>query len=234
MYSNKNKVILFAKVFFAGLITLIIYSGNSVLSPIAIVQKTVGEVGFKKVDAEWQLAKKGITLEDEDALRTASRSLAVVSFIDGSILRVRENSELIVYGVQNGNLLNKNVEIRKGKFGFEVKPQKNEEFRFITPSVVASIKGTEGYLEVSEDSSTVIFLSSGSIQLESSLGGKMRGLLSAGNSATISPDGEITIREATDTEVKSFKRINNTQTKVIKIKTSGGTVEIEYLDESGE
>lgn len=231
---NKHHTHLSIKIFFAGIIASLLYSGMMILSPIAIVQKTVGEVQYKKSDNDWESAKKGITLEDKDALMTGGRSLAVVSFIDGSVLRVRENSELIVYGEKNGDLLNKNVEVKKGKFGFDVKPQKNEEFRFITPSVVASIKGTSGFIEIKDDSSTVIFLNSGSMQLESSRGGKMRGMLDAGNLADISADGEITIRESTDADAKSYNRINNTRTKVLRIKTSNGTVEVEYLDETEE
>lgn len=211
---------------------LLAFSGEISESPIAIVQKVVGKVDYKKQDAEWQAAKKGITLNDEDMLRTSRHSLSVVSFIDGSVLRVRENSELIVYGRMNNKKINKSVEIKNGKFGFEVRPQNNEEFRFITPSVVASIKGTDGFIEVKEDSSTVIFLNSGSMELESVKGAKVRGMLQAGNSALVSPEGEIMMRESNDDDLRQFNKIINMKTKTILIKTSSGVIEIEYLDDS--
>ena len=133
-------------------------------APVAILMKTIKDVSYKKGNTDWTNAKTGIPLSTNDEVKTGDKSLALIKFTDNSILRVRENSSLKIYADKNKGDLSKNTYIDKGKVGFQVTHQQNEEFKFTTPTMVASIRGTGGLFDVSQDS-TLLILGEGSIEM---------------------------------------------------------------------
>lgn len=202
-------------------------------TPIALVKKVVKDVTFKDSDeSDWELAKTGVPLQDGQEIKTGNKSLALILFTDGSgLLRVRENSILHIYGEKETNKLNKNTFLQKGQLGFQVSKQEDEQFKFTTPTVVASIRGTGGYIDVEDDSSTTIVCETGEIELQATGGEKQSGNLTGGNSANINSNGQININQSTDDEKNELNKNKQTETKVIKIKTENGEIEIEYLPE---
>ncbi|OGU33488.1 MAG: hypothetical protein A2068_10765 [Ignavibacteria bacterium GWB2_35_6b] len=202
-------------------------------TPIALVKKVVKDVTFKESDeSDWELAKTGVPLQDGQEIKTGNKSLALILFTDGSgLLRVRENSILHIYGEKETNKLNKNTFLQKGQLGFQVSKQEDEQFKFTTPTVVASIRGTGGYIDVEDDSSTTIVCETGEIELQATGGEKQSGNLTGGNSANINSNGQININQSTDDEKNELNKNKQTETKVIKIKTENGEIEIEYLPE---
>lgn len=202
-------------------------------TPIALVKKVVKDVTFKESEeADWELAKTGVPLQDGQEIKTGNKSLALILFTDGSgLLRVRENSILHIYGEKEANKLNKNTFLQKGQLGFQVSKQEDEQFKFTTPTVVASIRGTGGYIDVEDDSSTTIVCETGEIELQATGGEKQNGSLTGGNSANINSNGQIIINQSTDEQKNELNKNKQTETKVIKIKTENGEIEIEYLPE---
>jgi hypothetical protein len=196
---------------------------------VAHVLKIVKDVTFKKTSeqSDWDLAKKGSLLEDGGEVKTGSKSLALVVFIDGSgLLRVRENSILQIHATKNKKSMNKDTFIEKGLIGFEVKKQApNEEFKFTTPTVVASIRGTDGFLEYSDDSTFTMYLSSGSAGLYAKSDCDS---IAAGNTIVIRSNGECISRIATKEDENKNDSANKTAIKKLKIKTEKGEVNIEY------
>ena len=96
---------------------------------LALVTKIVQEVAKKSATAEWAKATNGDMLIAGDQVRTGKQSLAVIKFIDRSIIRVCEQSELTVTSSgQNGGTV-KIIQLSKGSFGFDVKKQQNDRFR---------------------------------------------------------------------------------------------------------
>lgn len=199
-------------------------------TPVALVKKIVINVTYKKDGSDWEAAKTGLPLKDGDQVKTGPKSLALILFIDGSgLLRVRENAILSVYGKSgNKKLDNKNTLLTKGTIGFEVNKQEDEEFKFTTPTAVASIRGTEGSLEVDDNNSTVIRLDKGKVDFQSLKGDKKSGSLTAGNTARIDNSGNISITPQSQEDKNKNNSIKNTNTKKVKIKTKLGDIEIEY------
>ena len=100
---------------------------------LALVFKTVLDV-TKRAPAndEWLKATRGEPLASGDQVKTGDRSLAVVKFLDNSILRVRAQSLLTVSGEGLRGAQIRTIELNAGAFGFEVKKQKvDEQFRQI-------------------------------------------------------------------------------------------------------
>jgi hypothetical protein len=233
MKANKKLILPVLLILFSSFIT-----GEFLLSndetPIALIKKIIKDVTFKESEeADWELAKTGVPLQDGQEVKTGTKSLALILFTDGSgLLRVRENSILHIYGEKDAQKLNKNTFLQKGQLGFQVSKQEDEQFKFTTPTVVASIRGTGGYIDVPDDSSTTIVCETGLIQLQATGGQKQSGDLAGGNSANINSNGQITINPMTQNQQNQLNKNKQTETKKIKIKTKEGEIEIEYLPEN--
>jgi hypothetical protein len=199
---------------------------------IALIKKVFNNVAYRlsEEDPEWKEAKIGLPLSDGNELRTGSKSLAVVIFKDGSgILRVRENSILHIYGTSENRKLNKDAFIQRGMIGFDVNKQsEGEEFRFTTPTVVASIRGTNGFLEFDEDSTFTMSLESGMADLSFRGPQGGTGQLNEGNTVIITPDGNFQFRGQNQEDMNKIKLSKQADAKKIYIETDEGTVEIEY------
>jgi len=199
--------------------------------PIAIVMKVVKDVEFKKVDGNWSTIKIGQALSSGDEIKTGSKSLALVKFTDNSILRVRENCSIKIYADKNDKQISKNTYIGKGGVNFEIaKQQKNEEFQFTTPTMVASIRGTKGFFQVGDDG-TVLVLEEGAIDYKSLLGEQTKGNVKGGNSVVFTNDGQVTVSTISPDQQKQLEDSKKTNTKKLIIKTNQGDLIIEYLEE---
>lgn len=116
-------------------------------NPVALLSKVILDVLRKESGKDWEKAVRGHTLASGDKVRTGAGALAIIKFKDNSLVRLRERSELTVTGTQSGNNLSKSVEVQTGVVGFNVQKQRaGEEFRFTSPTSVASIRGTEGVI----------------------------------------------------------------------------------------
>ncbi|MCE1190357.1 MAG: FecR family protein [Ignavibacteria bacterium] len=199
--------------------------------PVAIVMKTIKDVSVKKDKAGWENAKIGIPLSTNDEIKTGDKSLALIKFTDNSILRVKENSALRIYADKNKGDLSKNTYIDKGKVGFNVSKQQNEEFKFTTPTMVASIRGTGGYFDVGQDGNTLLVCTEGSINVQATQGVKETTELKSGNFAQVGQQGNITTGTNTQQMLKENNNLKQTNLKRLILKTNEGDLIIEYLGE---
>lgn len=204
------------------------------LSPtsVGVLTKIIQTVEYKAVETEnWGNAKLGSVVYDGDEVRTGSRSLALLKFLDNSLIRVRENSVVTVYGSKEDNKLNKNTFIERGRVGFEITDQGDDEFKFTTPTGVASIRGTKGFFEVPLDGSMLIFVKEGVVEIESLLGTKASGSVGAGKFAKIDTSGDLVIEEAGDAYENQYQAMEKETVKKIRIKLNNGEeFLLEYLD----
>lgn len=199
---------------------------------VAILNKVVKDVEHQKIQTDdWEEAKRGMTLQDGHSIRTGGRSLALVTFLDKSLLRVRENSIVKIFSSIEGTKQNKNTQIDQGVVNFDVSKQQDEEFKFTTPTGLASIRGTSGYFEVIPDK-TWLIVEEGLVEVKAlSNGGEVQNV-GAGNTAEIDKEGNISIRPTTEDE--KAKLNNSKKDKTIKyiIETSEGEYELELFDEN--
>ena len=121
--------------------------------PAATVVSVQGNVETKRVGAsDWAPVAMNDTFCSGDSLRTSAGSRADILLGDQSVLRVREQTTLVVEGVQSGSsyvldLLQGAAHFfsRQGATNLEVK----------TPYTVAGVRGTEFGVEVSNEAATV-------------------------------------------------------------------------------
>ena len=197
-------------------------------TPVALVKKIVKDVTFKKTnDSELDIAKTGTQLMDGGLVKTSSKSLALVLFTEGSLLRVRENSILNIYGSKEGNKVSRNTVITKGTLGFDVQKQGDDEFKFTTPTAVASIRGTDGLI-FCDSTVTRVYLENGELYIESTTDPTKNGRIVGGEKVVQNQDGTFTTTPLTDEEKNIITQAKTQTTKKVIIKTAHGDVEIEY------
>ena len=168
-------------------------------TPIAIIMKVVPEVTKKIGPAYWSKALASDQLQGGDQVRTAQKALAILKFMDKSIVRVREQSLVTVTGDGSGQKFTKVVDLKSATVGFEIRKQTNEQFRFTSPTSVASIRGTKGKLTDRDNYDTLIVVE-GLINLKNSVSSKDIDI-PAGYIGFSGPDGSLSSRLATDAEL---------------------------------
>jgi hypothetical protein len=166
---------------------------------IGLVSKVVLEVSRRAEEADWSPARRGDILDAGSSVRTGERSLAVVKLKDNSLLRIRERSVVIFDATTSQGGFQKGVEMQGGVVGFNVTKQRSgEEFRFVSPTSVASIRGTDGSFTNADTSDIFIILSGlGRLMNRRSLESVD---VPAGFIGFSYPDGRLSVRRLTEGE----------------------------------
>jgi len=227
----KNRILISFVFFFSFLL----FTGSAWISKpessIAMISKIIKDVNYKSAEInDWEKAKLGTPLGNGDGVKTGKRSIAVVEFLDGSLLRVRPETEIEIYGEPKNGKQNKETEIKSGVVQFEITQQKDEEFKFTTPTGLASIRGTSGFFKVNEQE-TILVVEKGIIDVFGKGGLKEKGTVEAGKTAFISANGSVKIQKTPANLLNELKNVKSTKTVKYKIETDDGEYEIEVLEE---
>lgn len=176
--------------------------------PIGIVSRVILDVTRRTPAITWTKAQRGDVLNAGHAVRTGERSIAVLKLKDNSLLRVREKSEVTLAGGSVNNAFQKEVSVEGGTVGFNVLKQRpGEEFRFTTPTSVASIRGTEGSFTRNDTADVFTILTGlGRITNLNSLSAVD---VPAGFTATSRMDGRLEVRPSTDEEKNAAGRASD-------------------------
>jgi hypothetical protein len=194
-------------------------SNRTPVADVAIVIKTVKDVQSKSGNNSFKPAQRGQNLNSGDAVKTGEKSFSILRFVDGSVIRVQENSEIKVRGEKADGKMEKTVDINFGKLGFNVKQKPGEQFRFTSPTSVASIKGTNGAYTSNSDGSSLTIVE-GKGEFETKDGKKFE--VNSGETAFIDEKGQSGKRKATPNE------LNNATTS-----TKTGPFKVRFFDADG-
>jgi len=198
--------------------------------------KIIKEVKYIPAGTNKEILQKqpGKALYAEDKVETGKNSISLVKFLDGTILTVQENSLLRIFGKVNKQAnakgIKANTVVDHGSAYFKVEKQKsNSEFKFTTPTMVASIRGTEGYIKVDNDTVSSLALVEGTVTIESVGGKKETGTVTAGKFATVNSNGEFHLYEEIPPDLKKeMKSAQTTDIKKLRISTDNGDIIIKY------
>jgi ferric-dicitrate binding protein FerR (iron transport regulator) len=110
---------------------------------IAVVTKVKGLVEMERGKSGFSALKPGVILEDGDRVRTGSNGFTAVIYIDDkSLLKIKEDTEIVISGKRDVNSISKEVNIGQGTLRASVCKQKKGAFVVKSPTSVASVKGT--------------------------------------------------------------------------------------------
>ena len=217
-----NKLTLFSFIFIFSI---------SLNDGIALITKSKGTIEYKKNDGTIikDNLKKGTSLFNNDRIVTGSNGFAKYVYLDdGSIIKVQKNAEVYIYGAIDKRSIIKQINVSSGNVKFEVSKQGKDDFTVVTPTSVATVKGTDFWLESDEDDGDQFFGLSGLVNVQNV---ESNVILQLTRNTTIlsQPDGNIDIKK---TEVEDFKKLQ-------KLELNAGEIdEVQYetsiLEQIGE
>ena len=132
------------------ILLIILYITVLFSEEVAVVTKNNGNTKYKKFSANLFKNKinPGMELFNQDLLSTGNDGFIMFAYLDdGSLIKVHKNSKVFVNGEVKNNIINKDIIIDDGFIKFDINKQKQNEFKVVTPTSVASVKGTVFYLD---------------------------------------------------------------------------------------
>ena len=214
-------------------------------STLAVVSKTKGNVKHKtKSDKELGSAKIGMELFNNDFIQTGQNGFAKYVYLDdGTQIKVHNNSEVYIRGEVERRSIIKQLKVDEGIVKFDVKKQSVDEFTVITPTSVASVKGTSFWIDCSGNNGDQFFGESGSVVIRNRESGA-RKQLTKNTVANSLPDGSLKLREITPQELEMLKKrevdTGESPTNTINNETGSSSEDleneilIEFEDETGQ
>lgn len=180
---------------FTLLVTLI-----SVLSLSAFAQESVGVIAkskgttfHKKFNADDYSPKAimGTQLKNHDWIKTGKDGFIAVFFLDDkSQLKIKGDSELEILAAVERGKISKTISLEHGTVKATVSKQKGE-FRIATPTSVASVKGTEWWVQTDENGDVFIVVD-GVVEVENLVSGVVQNV-GQDQTATSNPDGTVDV-----------------------------------------
>lgn len=172
---------------------------------IAIVQLVKNKAYHKPPKLnDWKPAQKGLGLESGSLVKTDNKSFLLIKFLDGSFLRVDENTMIEIIGENPKGNYSRKVNIENGGVDFKVSKVKGK-FEFTTPLSVATIRGTEGLLISRADADTLM-VKEGEIDFLNKISNISR-TVKAGEIGISTKEGEISTRAMTELDQQKLQKI---------------------------
>ncbi len=143
----------------------------AVTQDVAILLKHRGTVKIGNPRTkQWQDAQKGMHLNSGHVVRTRAGGFAAVMFSDDkTLLKIRENSTVVIGGKRDQTTISKRLRVTLGQIWLNVSKQKSD-LQVETPSGMATVKGTEFYTIVDERGNSTIICIRGLISMLNKFG----------------------------------------------------------------
>lgn len=149
-----------------------------------VVEKVNNRVEIKTANS-WHKLKTGVKVFVGDSIRTGLRSTAEIKYDDETRTRIGSRSNIVV--------TDKKITINKGYIWGKVDKHKTKGLKIVTSNAIASIVGTEFFVEVNDDKSTTITVLEGEISVSPKEKHKkdQKTAVKAGTFATIDEAGNV-------------------------------------------
>lgn len=189
------------------LLTLFIFAGSVAFmatpNSIALFWIIKNDVEMKQSN-NWEKAKKAQLIYGGDYIRTQKESFTLIKFNDASTLRLGPSSEVQIYGDKDP----KSTNINGGDVSFTMTKRKVGQFEFTTPTSVASIRGTQGLLNVSYDGTDTLTIVEGLVGFTNKFSNKTVDV-GAGQTGESSKDGSINVHQSTQQDLNKLSQLDN-------------------------
>ena len=188
---------------------------------IAVATKVKGDVELMKVETDNFLGlNPGTILSDGDKIRTGESGFAVIIFIDDkSILKIKENSEVVLTGQRTAASISKKINMDGGTIRATI-TKKNTDFIIQTPTSVASVKGTDFWMITDPISGDQIIAIEGIIGLVNIETGQAVDV-TEGMTGLSTPDGQTSVDETDPSSIPDDPSDQQEGPSVIRIYLEG-------------
>lgn len=162
---------------------------------IAVTTKVKAEAMVRRATAQTydQNLAIGTPIQDRDWIRTGENGFGVLVFLDDkSQLKIQSGSEVEILGSadRQAAAISKQLMMQNGKVKAEIASQGERRFSIITPTSVASVKGTVFWMIVDPVEGDRIFVRDGQVLLVNSGSGDSV-LVGEDETGSSTPDGQV-------------------------------------------
>jgi len=175
---------------------------------IAIITKQNGTAKYKK-DTSQVFKNKiniGMELYSNDLLVTGANGFIMFAYLDdGSLIKLYKDSKVYVTGDLKNKIIDKKVIIDDGFLKFDIEKQKQNEFKVVTPTSVASVKGTAFYIDIN-DQNDIFYGVDGVVEILNIESNEIL-ILSKRKKITSSDDGTILSEAINEKDLSYLKQI---------------------------
>ncbi len=191
------------KIIILVLFIIINLTGVYAIVSVAYPLKVKGDVDLTR-NLESSALKLGDELYNGDEIETKAESYAVIQFEDkSSIIKLFPNTILNIRTEKEGEKYNKKSLLKMGELWAKVE-KSTGKFEIETPTTVASVKGTNFMLNVSEDGTTELFTFEGEVLFQNIITGQTETIL-AGQRGTTSGDQPIIVAPFDPDEIEESR-----------------------------
>ena len=116
---------------------------------LGIVTKSKGKVEYQKYsdDKFTTNVYRGLGLYGDDRIRTGDSGFSIYRYLDdASSIKILKNSDIRIEGRIKSRNIVKNVEVNNGILNFNIDKQSDAGFTIVTPTSIATVKGTDFWL----------------------------------------------------------------------------------------
>lgn len=185
---------------------------------IAVVYKVIGNVMIQKAGTTgWIKSEKGVMLDSNDKVRVEKGGYLILKFMDGSnILKVTENTEFKIEGTKEPTGITKSVEMQAGSIYSSITKTKGS-FQVVTPTSVASVKGTEFLTIVDDEGNTIVITFNGVVELKNKISNLLQNI-EAGNKGTSKTNGSLNVNKSDANDFNKGKLFqDNRKEQIIEV-----------------
>ena len=178
---------------------------------VALVMKKQGNVNYKPFQSinsssELEMSKP---LFNQDQILTGSDGFTKVVYLDdGSTIKVHRDSEVYIQGSIKNRRIIKQINIAQGKMKFDINPQKSTDFKVITPTSVATIKGTRFWVDCQGDNGDSFVGLIGKVNITNLESGQVV-KLEPNTTVNSSPDGTLTVIPTKPLELQVLEQMED-------------------------
>ena len=194
---------------FSHILTFIFFGFLYPNETIGLVTKTKGKVEYQKFSEKKFTSNiyKGLGLYGDDRIRTGENGFSIYRYLDdASSIKILKNSDIRIEGRIKSRSIVKNVEINNGVLKFNIDNQANEYFTIVTPTSVATVKGTEFWLICNGPEGDKFLGVEGEVEVKNIESGRIV-LLSQDSQVVSSGNGSITTQNLTSEEIEQIQNL---------------------------
>jgi hypothetical protein len=178
---------------------------------LGLVTKSKGKVEYQKFDSNKFTSnfKKGLGLYGDDQIRTGDNGFSIYRYLDdASSIKILKNSEVIIQGRVDSRKITKNIEVSNGVLNFNIDQQNDGYFTVITPTSVATVKGTQFWLICNGVDGDKFLGVEGSVEVKNIESGQ-RVILNENSTVVSTSNGNIVTQNMTTDDFQQVDDLND-------------------------
>ena len=178
---------------------------------LGLVTKSKGKVEYQKFDSNKFTSnfKKGLGLYGDDQIRTGDNGFSIYRYLDdASSIKILKNSEVIIQGRVDSRKITKNIEVSNGVLNFNIDQQNDGYFTVITPTSVATVKGTQFWLICNGVEGDKFLGVEGSVEVKNIESGQ-RVILNENSTVVSTSNGNIVTQNMTTDDFQQVDDLND-------------------------